>query len=180
MKIEFSLNRGEFNEFLRLAYRRMSNIGNGGKKFFTINVIVWIFVGMGFTGIFRFYEAYDGLDFKHLNYALIFWGISVVGFIATTTFQRKFYMKYALSDQGHMLKEQKVSFSNEGVRITTDNTEQFFSWAAFQDKECSDNLICLYIDNSQAVLIPKRVIQGSSHEDELNEIIDKNIVLTKP
>lgn len=175
MVIKFSLNRAEYGEFLRLTYRRISSIGSGAKKFFAINLIVWIFIGMGFAGVFHFYERYSGLDFKHLNYALIYWGISVIGLIASATFQRKFYLKYALNDDGHMLKPQEIHFDNEGVRITTDNTKQSFLWSSFQGKEYSERLICLYIDTCQAVLVPTRVITGDSQKDELKELIDRHI-----
>ncbi len=115
METKFKITREEYVEFLKLAYGRMAKIGNGGKKFFFINMFLWVIIGMGFAGIFRFYEVYEGIEFKHLNFALLSWGVSIVGLILATIYQRKFYMHYSLSENGHMLKEQSVSVTEENI-----------------------------------------------------------------
>jgi hypothetical protein len=175
MEIEFTLNRKEYLEFLKLAYARMTRIGKGNSKFFALNVLVWIFIGMGLTGIFRFYKTYEGLDFKHLNLALVFLAISAIGLFAVAIYQRKFYLYYALNEDGHMLKRQKAKFTYDEIDIVTADTSQSFSWSSIQGKECSKNLICLYIDNSQALILPKRVFSGDGQIKEICELIDNRI-----
>ena len=63
MDIEFKLNREEYEEFFKLAYSRLSRIGKANTMMRATNLVVWIFIGIGFTGIFRFYDVYEGLDF---------------------------------------------------------------------------------------------------------------------
>jgi len=169
MDTEFKLTREEYVEFIKLAYSRMSRLGGGSKKFIFINIIVWIFIGMGFAGIFRFYEVYEGLDFKHLNIALTFWVIGILGIIAASIYQRKFYLHHSLSEDGRMLKDQKVTLSDDAITFSTVDCNQSYSWSSIRDCEYSENLICLYIDNNQALLIPKRAI---GEETKLQELID--------
>ena len=180
METTFRLTRDEYAEFIKLAYGRMTRIGRGGKKFFFINVLVWIAIGMGFAGVFRFYEVYEGIDFQHLNYALLFWGVSIVGLILATMYQRKFYMHYSISDNGHMLKEQSVSVTGEKILFSTINTNQSYEWSAIQEIEKSKNLMCMYIDNNQALLIPFRSFDDKKSRNEFVDFVEEQFALTKP
>ncbi|RLW60447.1 MAG: hypothetical protein B6D75_07475 [gamma proteobacterium symbiont of Stewartia floridana] len=180
METKFKLTRDEYAEFIKLAYGRMAKIGNGGKKFFLINLLAWIVIGMGFAGIFRFYEVNEGINFQHLNYALMFWGISIVGLILATTYQRKFYMHYSLSDNGHMLKEQSVSATEESITFSTINTKQSYEWTAIQEIEISKSFICMYIDNNQALLVPCRSFKDKESKEEFVNFVEDQIALTKP
>lgn len=175
MEIEFALNRKDYLEFLKLAYSRMTRIGRGNSKFLAANVVVWIFIGMGFTGIFRFYETYDGLEFKHLNLALVFFAVSGIGLLAVTIYRSKFYLYYSLNENGYMLKGQRARFTNDEIDIVTSDTSQSFSWRSIQDKEYSKNLICLYIDNAQALIVPKRAFSSEGELEEVCELLDSRM-----
>jgi len=179
METKFKLTREEYVEFLKMAYQRMARIGNGGKKFFSINLVLWIVIGMGFAGIFRFYEVYEGIEFQHLNFALISWGVSIAGLILATAYQRKFYMHYSLNDNGHMLKEQSVLVTEENITFTTINTKQSYEWTAIQEIEKSKSFICMYIDNNQALLIPFKAFKEENEKIKFIEFVEEQFALTK-
>jgi len=173
MDIEFKLNREEYEEFFKLAYSRLSRIGKANTMMRATNLVVWIFIGIGFTGIFRFYDVYEGLDFQHLNFALGFWVIGILGFIAASLYRRKVYIHCSIDEDGQVLKNQKVSLTEEGIRCYTTDSEQSYSWSTIQDKEHSKNLICLYIDNTQALLIPKRSFNEPAQLQQFTDYIDR-------
>lgn len=164
MEIEFELTRVDYSEFLKLAYARMSRIGKGHAKFFVLNMVAWVFIGVAATGVFRFYEMYDGIDFLHLNLALLFLGLSVIWLFGATMYQRKFYLRYAIDEKGHLLKKQKASITDTGITISTADSMQAYSWPAIQGADYSSNLACLFIDNGQALIFPKNAFK-SDFED---------------
>ncbi len=168
MEFEFKLTREEYFDFAKLAFGRMSRISGLKKKMTAFNVLAWVFIGMGFTGIIRFYEEHEYIEFEHLNFALWLFGISAVIMVIASTYQRKQHMQHSLSENGHMLKHQKMSFSNSGVKLATADVVQDYTWEAIHAVEQSKLLVCLYIDNAHAILLPKRII---SNESELNEVV---------
>lgn len=175
MEVEYELSREEYVEYVKLAYARMARIGKAHLQMFAINIVIWIFVGMGIMGLFDFYKSYDGIDFSYLNLTLVLWGIAIVGLIAVTVYQRKFYMHHSLNENGRMMKRQTVSLTDEAIGFRTVDSEQTYWWPAIMAKEVSKHLICLYIDNNQALLIPKRVFADEAHLQEWLSYIDNKL-----
>jgi YcxB-like protein len=176
MEIEFELTRADYGEYLKLAYARMFRIGKGGMKFFVLNIVTWVFIGMGVTGIIRFYELYDGIiELLRLNLALLFLGLSVIWLLGVTVYQRKFYLRYAIDEQGYLLKKQKANFTDDGITIFTSDSKQTYSWAAIQGNEDSSNLACLFIDNGQALIFPKSAFNSDFKMDEYRSLVKSKI-----
>jgi hypothetical protein len=166
MEIEFSLKREEYEEFVKAAYARISRISKASGKMFVVNIVVWIFFGIGFAGIIHFYEEYQNLDFAHLNIALIAWLIGVLGFMAANIFQQKLFLKHSINENGRMLKAQKVQISEQCLTYQTNDCVQTYEWEAIQELEESKNLYCFYIDNNQALLVPKRIVIEAGRSEE--------------
>jgi hypothetical protein len=179
MEVKFKLLKNEFEEFIKLAYARMTRIGHGNKKMFVVNVFVWIFIGIGFASIFRFYKAHEEFNLIPLNVSLIFFVIGLVGVFVASIYRQKYYIKYSLNESGHFLKDQTVSITEERIKIKTVNTEQLYLWSAIQDIEISKDLICMYIDNNQALLIPKKAFESENYKNEFVSYIEEQISLTK-
>ena len=158
MEIEFALNRKEYEEFVNAAYARIFRIGKSSSKMFVLNMVVWIFFGVGFAGLFHFYEQYCHLDLAHLNVALCSILIGVIGFLGTRVYLKKLFFKNSVHDNGRMLKPQKLQISEQGLKFQTNDCVQSYSWPSIQDFEESKNLYCFYLDNNQALLVPKRSV----------------------
>lgn len=166
MEIEFTLKREEYEEFVKAAYSRISRISKSSGKMFTANIMVWVFFGLGFAGVIHFYEKYQYLDFSHLNIAFLAILIGVSGFIAANIFQQKMFIKHSIDENGRMLKPQKLEISERGLTYKTADCVQSYEWAAIQDLEETKNLYCFYIDNNQALLIPKRSVTETGKTKE--------------
>ena len=65
-----------------------------------------------------------------------------------------------------MLKSQKLQISKKGLTYQTKDCEQSYDWSAIQELEESKNLYCFYIDNNQAVLVPKRAVSEDGQSEE--------------
>lgn len=166
MEIEFSLKREEYEEFVKAAYARISRISKASGKIFVVNIVVWIFFGFGIAGVTNFYDEYQYLDFENLYISLIALVIGVVGFMVGNVFQQKLFLKYSIHESGQMLKSQKVQISEHGLTYLTSDCIQSYEWEAIQEFAESKNLYCFYIDNNQALLVPKRAINEAGHSDE--------------
>lgn len=173
MEIEFTLTRADYAEFLKHTYARLLRLGKGNVKFTVINLIVWILIGIGLTGVLRFYETYNGLDFIHLNIGLSFLAIGLICLFAITIYQRKFYMRYSLSESGYLLRKQKAIFNEVVVEVSNDVGQQTYTWKAFQGLEYSKNLVYLFIDNGQAVIFPRNLIEEN---EALKNLLDTKIL----
>ncbi len=175
MNIEYQLTRNEYREFLKLTYQRIARIGKGNIKFIALNLVAWIFIGLAFAATDRFYEVYGWIDLHHLNFALTFLGIGVVCLIAISIYQRRFYMHYSIDEEGYLLQKHNASINKDTIDVTTSDTQASYSWGAFQGRECSNNLVCLYIDNGQAVIFPKRAFQNEEQFEEFISLFDSKI-----
>lgn len=175
MELEFELTREDYKEFVKHAYSRMARIGKGKMKFFVLNLVAWVLIGIAATGVFRFYEMYDGIDFLHLNLAFLFLGFSVVWLIVITVYQQKFYLRYALDEHGHLLKPQVASITEETIDISTNVSNQTYAWSAIQGSEYSDNLAYLFIDNGQALIFPKRAFESDSQMEAYVALVDSKL-----
>ena len=172
MEIEFSLKREEYEEFVKAAYGRISRISKASGKMFVANIVVWIFFGVGFSGVIHFYEQYQDLDFFHLNIALYAWLIGTFGLIGANAFQQKLFLNHSINEDGRMLKSQTLQISEQGLRYKTNNCEQSYDWSAIQELEESRNLYCFYIDNNQALLVPKRAVSESKQTEEFLKYVN--------
>ncbi|MCG8095268.1 MAG: YcxB family protein [Candidatus Thiodiazotropha endolucinida] len=172
MEIEFSLKREEYEEFVKAAYARISRISKASGKIFVINIVVWVFFGFGIAGVINFYEEYQYLDFENLNISLIAMVIGVIGFMVGNIFQQRLFLKYSISESGQMLKSQKVQVSEHGLTYLTNNCTQSYEWEAIQELEESKKLYCFYIDNNQALLVPKRAINEIGGSEEFLKYIN--------
>ena len=135
MEIEFTLKREEYEEFVKATYSRISRTSKSSGKMFVVNIIVWVFFGMGFAGIIHFYEKYQYLDFLHLNIAFVSILIGVSGFIVTNILQQKLFIKHSINENGRMLKPHKLEISEQGLTYKTVDCVQSCEWAAIQDFE---------------------------------------------
>lgn len=177
MKKKFELSRNEFEEFIQLAYSRMSLIGQGDKKMLVVKIFIWVFIIMGFAGIIWFHLENEGLNLMRLNLSLVFFGIGLLGIVAFGIYQREYYRHYSLHESGHILKEQTVIITKTGIHFETVNTKQFYLWSAIQTVETSKHLICLYIDNNQALLVPKTIFNSERTEHAFISYINEKLVI---
>jgi hypothetical protein len=65
-----------------------------------------------------------------------------------------------------MLKVQVGAISEQGLTYQTNNCVQSYEWQATQDLEESKNLYCFYIDNNQALLVPKHAVNEADQHEE--------------
>ncbi len=167
MEIEFSLKRKEYEEFVKVAYDRISRISKAGNKMFIINIVVWVFFGIGFASVMNFYEKYEYLNFLKLNIGISAFLASMLVFIGANIFQQRLYLKHSINENGRMLQLQKLQISDQGFMYQTNDCEQLYKWSAIQEFEESKNLYCFYIDNNQALIVPKRTVNAAGQSEKL-------------
>jgi len=165
MEIEFNITEEEHAEFIKSACIRLAKLGKINKNLFAINICEWIAIGFGFAALIKFYEVNNGLNFYHLNFAVISLIVGGIIIFLSMLYKARIHIKHSLNKDGHMLKKQTVLANNESICFNTIDTKQSFNWSAVLYKECTQNLILLYIDNNQALIIPKRAF---SNTDEMN------------
>lgn len=166
MEIEFTLSRKEYEEFVCAAYAKIARIGKINTKMFVANIIAWIFVGAGFTGVLRFYETANIQSFKDLTIGLALLLIGALAVFAVSIFKNKLYLHHSIGKNGRMLRPQKVQLSENGIKFSTSDCEQMYSWNVIQKQQKTKNLVCLYIDNNQALLIPMRSLKEQNISEE--------------
>jgi hypothetical protein len=172
MEIRYTLNRDDYKEFLQLAYARVYRIGKGKIKFFFLHLVGWFFIGMALNAVFRFNTQYGGLDFFHLHLAVVFLGTGTTWICGTAVYHRRFYTRYSLGDDGYLSKAQHARFTDEGIVLSGKDTKQTYLWSAVQATESAKNVVCLFIDNSQAIIFPKRAYRDKDQLDSFLELVD--------
>lgn len=172
MELSFKLTRDDYLEFIKHTYARMAKIGNLNTKLFIINMFIWAAVTIGFISIYKVFQTTQGDELIHLSIFLVFWSIAAIAVFSSIYYERKYYMYHSLNDDGLFFKNQRVEVSEEGYRVITGGTESFYKWTAILQIENTKNLICMYLDNNQALLIPKRALEGENMQNKLQAYID--------
>ena len=62
-------------------------------------------------------------------------------------------------------EDKELTFTEENVSITTTNTEFTAKWSTFSKIEEKEDLICLYNNQNQAHVIPKRCFDQKEEID---------------
>src|SRR6185295_17195796 len=117
-------------------------------------VITWIPLGFALAAYFAMYWRYPEAA-RDLTIAAAALALGVAFFICQFYYKQHLIRRGCLSDDGWFLAEQTVDASADGLGIRTTRGHTSFNWTAFMHHAEDDANLYLFVDNAQAVVIPK-------------------------
>jgi len=166
MRFTFKLSKADYVAFQALVLRRLTKLSGANIKLFFINLFAWIPIGIAFAAYAVLYRKYPVATDDLTVIAIAFevgWVLMSVGY-----FYRKYaYRKAMFSQQGRFLSEQELEISEEGILVRGYCSEASFRWPAIIDFAEDNKNLYLFIDNAEAILLPKAALTSS---EQLSQI----------
>ena len=154
MHLSFRLSRKDLAALQEVASRRVTEVTRANYKLFFFTVIIWIPLGVALATYFALYRKYPEAahDLTIVAAAL---ALGIALFICHLYYKQHLTRRGYLSDDGWFLAEQTVDADTDGLGIQTARGHTSFRWTAFMHRAEDHANLYLFVDNAQAVIIPK-------------------------
>ena len=157
VRFSFRLSKQDLAAFQKLANRRLTVIAKANPKLLVANLIAWIPLGIAIAAYAAMYRKYPDLT-HDLSIVLAAVVLGAVLLVLSMIYKQHIYRGAVLSEDGWFLTEQTIDADSEGLKIENPTSRSSYKWTSFvHSAEDSSNLY-LFLDNAQALIIPKSAI----------------------
>jgi len=158
VNFSFRLSRQDLVAFHKVAGRRMKDVTGANLRLFVASLIAWIPVGTAILAYIGLYRTFPEASFA-LNIVVAWLALGVVLLCCYLVYRQRLTQRGWLSDDGWFLSEQSVDADAEGLRIrTAQGNASSFLWKSFVHRTEDEAHLYLFVDNAQAVVIPKSAL----------------------
>jgi hypothetical protein len=163
--VKFRLSRTDFNLLQNIIVKKLVNSPQLRTKVLFAKVFAWIPFGIGFFSLARLFEKNDWQsELTQMTAAFLLW---MIAFFASTVYEQSLYRKNWILPDGWFLREQHIKLSKVGFEILSEDSSFFCSWSLVTEHIKDSTNHYLFIDASQAVVLPLRVLDQSVLAAEL-------------
>ncbi|MBS7807041.1 YcxB family protein [Variovorax sp. PCZ-1] len=175
---KFKLTRSDFQRLQKIIQKKIGDSDGFRTKAFLASVATWIPFGIACIYIQRLFQNDQNLN-GMLTQAVSCVVLWVILLFANTVYRQHLWLKVWIKEDGWFLREQVIIFSNNGFEMLSDASKAFYVWSAVIDHVEDDVNHYLFMDTSQAVIIPKQVI--TADEEALVQLKEKlgHLAVTK-
>jgi hypothetical protein len=162
LNFSFKLSRQDLIAFHKVASRRMKDVTGANLRLSVANLIAWIPLGIAILAYVGLYRSYPEATLE-LSIVAAWAALGGVLVACYFVYRARLTRRAWLSDDGWFLSEQAVDADAEGLGIRTARGNTSFKWTAFVHRAEDDANLYLFVDNVQAVIIPKSAL-GSGED----------------
>lgn len=138
----------------KIASRRVTEVTRANYKLFASSVLTWIPLGVALATYFALYRKFPGAA-RDLTIVAAALALGIALFVCHLCYKQHLTRRGYLSDDGWFLAEQTVDADTDRLDIKTARGQTAFRWTAFMHRAQDDANLYLFVDNAQAVIIPK-------------------------
>lgn len=165
--ISFSLTSADFLRLQKIVTQRIQRRIGLFSTHFGLRVLTWLCIGLAGATYARLFQ-----DWPEISNPLMVIGIaSVLALliaIAQPQLSQALLQKHLLMPGGAFLSPQNISFSSASIRVESQRGRTETPWSAFLDRDEDDLNYYLFIDATQAVVIPRSAL--GSHLAEFEQL----------
>ena len=165
MQFAFKLTPADLKRMLKVLRLRLVRLAGRNPSAFFINLLAWIGFGLAgniWWGLYRKYPA--------LAPDLTLMASSLAAGLAITFLlflhRRHIVDRILLAQDGCFLAAQTAHLDQQGLRLTTPQSERHYQWSAFLGMAEDEVNFYLLIDNLESVTLPKLAF-GAAEIDQL-------------
>ncbi len=158
VRATFRLTQGDLVALLKVINRRLTELSHAQSKLFFSNLLIWIPLGIAFAAYAALFRNYPSMT-RDLAIVAVFFCIGIGLMVGGILFkQRVVYRRAMLAPDGWFLSEQTVDLSPDGVSVRSACGEAHYTWPSFRDIVEDEANLYLFIDNAQALVLPKHAL----------------------
>lgn len=157
MHCSFTLTSADFIALHAIIQRRLTQLSSANSKLFFSNLVVWVPLGIAFAAYAALFQKYPGLS-RELAVVAVAFVVGVALMIAGSIFKQRIYRKVMLAPDSWFLSEQSVEMSPADFVARGTYGEVRYPWASFRHLAEDERNLYLFIDNSQAFVLPKAAL----------------------
>jgi len=166
MRCTFTLSQADFVSLLKVVNRRLTQLSGANTKLFFSNVFIWILLGIAFASYVALFRKYP--DMSHdLSVVAASFCVGIALMVAGMFFKQRIYRNAMLSPDSWFLAEQTVVLEPNGLVARGAYGEAHNPWSSFRYFSEDDKNLYLFIDNTQAFVLPKAAIGSSEQLDQV-------------
>jgi hypothetical protein len=154
MQITFALSREDFSAFSKIACRKLSK---ADPIAISMDLFAWGAIGAALQLSINTYRKYPQLS-GNLQTIAIIGGISILLLIAGRRYKQHIQRNIVLSPAGQFLAQKSVVLDPDRLLVSGPDYETSYRWAAFLQLEEDSKNMYLFLDNAQAIILPKAVL----------------------
>lgn len=160
MHCSFTLSQADFVALHKVIRGRLTRLSSANTKLFFSNLFIWVALGIAFASYAALFRKYPELS-HDLTVVAASFCIGVGLMITGTFYKQRIYRNVILSPESWFLSQQTVDLDPSGLAAKGKYGEVRYPWSSFSFHVEDDRNIYLFIDNSQAFVLPKAAV-GSS------------------
>lgn len=167
MKLSYTLSLPDVLAFNKVACQRLAVKTRTAKTVggFSLNVLAWMAIAFTSAAYFSLYKKYPELS-PDLTELLFAFGAAIVLLTASHLYRQRCFRELAFSDESWLRAPQSLSATAEGLEVATVGASARYDWSRFTDCVEDQTKLCLFLDTSCAVVVPKSAF-GTS--EDLNQ-----------
>lgn len=166
MTATFRLAQEDLKALQRVVQRRIWSISRANSRMFLFNLVAWVPIGIFLAASAALYRQNPGLagDLKFIFGALAVGSAAVV---AGQLYWRRCLGRSLAATDSWFFQNQQIELTPEGISQKAAYGESFYRWSAFTSVVEDSDRLFLFLDNAQALVLPKSVVGSQEAVEEL-------------
>lgn len=162
--ITFRLSEDDVVALHRAIWRRLQRIAKANSKKLLFDFVAWFPIGIFVMGFVELYRRNPQLafDLYLIGGSLV---LGVAAMIVGHVYLQRRYVRALRAPDSWFFENQMLEVQPDGIRTSGAYGESLFRWSAFRGLEEDEHRLLLFVDNAQALVLPKMAL--GSHEEEV-------------
>lgn len=172
MEFTINLTKNDFSRFNKYAMAKINQEPRMKWKVTLFSILYWFFLAFFVLEMYSVYDNDCCYNYKHINRALIAFGIWFVLVNAWQQFYMRLYVSAATDQEGSVLGKWNFEISNSSITESNDTCSSNFKWICIKSVEKDKHNLYLFTDKLKALILPLEQI-CSEIEDEINKNVTR-------
>jgi hypothetical protein len=170
MKATFSLTDSDFARLQKIVSKRFRSSGSAFTLAFVLRVLVWMCIGLAGASYVKVMQAFPEAS-PALERVAVLLVIALIAIVATPYAAQSAFRRQMLAPDGAFLSKQTVSLSESHLRVSSATGTTEIPWSGFLAR-ADDEVNCyLFIDRTQALVLPRAAT--AAFAAELDQYTDR-------
>lgn len=172
MELSFQLSKKDFREYIRESFKIYYS--NSEMKYVLpiLNFLIYLPVGLFIYAIIELKQTTFGREEELASVALygllFFFAIRILLHV----YRSKRWVSLAIENNGRFLAPSTMKIARDGISMKSDTHKFDLEWSAVLRTKETGNLLLLFFDSADAVVIPKRAFGDADAQRQAIEEIN--------
>ncbi|PHV09602.1 YcxB family protein [Chitinimonas sp. BJB300] len=157
MHATFTLSESDFVALNNAVNRRLKAVSRANSKLFLPNFVVSVTMGVAIASYLALYRKYPFIA-TELSFVAGAFAVSTLFIVGNSVYKRSLCRRAMLSRNSWFLSRQDVELTENGFHWSGASSSAEYIWGAFCYFDEDKTNLYLFLDNAQAVVLPKKAL----------------------